>query len=81
MKSESSHCVHSGQNEVLCKITQHAIFMVSFQPPSNTQAVGSPLAGCPSLLIHYMQLLSICGESLVHPAPEKAPCYGNRRLA
>jgi hypothetical protein len=47
--------------------------------PSNPQAGGPPLIGCPRLLILYNRSYPPCLRGLLlHPQPEDTPCLGDK---
>jgi hypothetical protein len=48
--------------------------------PRPTQAGGTPLFGCPRLLIQYTQILSYPPHwrLFLHPQPEDTPCSGDK---
>jgi len=50
--------------------------VVSTSP--NPQAGGSPLVGCPQLLIQYIRSYPLYWRPILHPQPEDAPCRGDR---
>jgi len=50
--------------------------VVSTSP--NPHAGGSPLVGCPRLLIQYIRRYPPYCRPFLHPQPEEAPCRGDR---
>jgi hypothetical protein len=57
-------------------VTRYGLTMRSCSP--NPQAGGSPLVGCPLLLIQYIRSFHLYRRPFLQPQPEDAPRRGNR---
>jgi hypothetical protein len=56
----------------------YRVWLVWHSTFTEPQAGGTPLVGCPRLLIQYIRSYPPCWRPFLHPQPEDPPCRGDR---